>query len=151
MILLALLGAQQFEHTWPRLRPFVASFLTLGIVVICISQLPGVNRTVRDQMMDTRELRQIRATLSGPRIQRPAVVLFRFHRDSSPAIEPVYNTDVPWPDDAPVIRAHDLGDRNSEIFNYYAKIQPNRAFYRYDRRDGSLTYLGLARELGHAD
>jgi hypothetical protein len=35
-----------------------------------------------------------------------------------------------WPDDAPIIRAHDLGERNAELFRYYAarKPQGNRMF-----------------------
>ncbi|MDB5301841.1 MAG: hypothetical protein JWO87_3504, partial [Phycisphaerales bacterium] len=66
--------------------------------------------------------------------------------------EPVYNTDVAWPDDAPVIRAHDLGDaRNREIYAYYARTQPECMFYRFDpQATPSLKELGRARDLAPA-
>jgi hypothetical protein len=66
--------------------------------------------------------------------------------------EPVYNVDVAWPDDARVIRAHDLGpERDRALFAYYARVSPDRAVYVYDRAKGfgpdALTYLGTAKEL----
>jgi hypothetical protein len=81
--------------------------------------------------------------------------LFRFDaNDSDPHVEPVYNADVAWPDDAPVIRAHDLGVRNRALFAYYGRVAPDRRVYRYDRieRGGEpvLTYLGTAGELAEA-
>jgi hypothetical protein len=78
-------------------------------------------------------------------------VLFRFS-DRNAHEEPVYNTDAAWPDDATVIRAHDLGERrNREIYRYYAQRQPDRAFYRYDRADDSIRFLGFARDLSSDD
>ena len=100
--------------------------------------------------MDATELRTIDTRLASE-VQPPAVVLFRFPPNGPPAIEPVYNLTTPWPDDSPIIRAHDLGDRNIEIFNYYAKLQPDRRFYLYDRGTGSLTDLGLAKHRGNAN
>ena len=75
----------------------------------------------------------------------PAVVLFRYAPGKdNPHIEPVYNTDVAWPDDAPVIRAHDLGPRrNIEIFRYY----PERAFYSCDPRFSEPRFLGYGKYL----
>ena len=61
--------------------------------------------------------------------------------------EPVYNTASAWPDDAPVVFAHDLGARNREIFAYYAKTQPTRLFYRWDRATGQIEDLGFASAL----
>ena len=62
--------------------------------------------------------------------------------------EPVFNTATAWPDDAPVIHAHDLGpERNREIIDYYAHRQPDRMFYRWDLYTGQLTQMGTAREL----
>src|SRR4051794_14970479 len=56
--------------------------------------------------------------------------------------------DVTYPDDAELIRAHDLGDaRNVELFNYYAKRRPDLSVYRYDRGDDSIRYLGSIHEL----
>jgi hypothetical protein len=79
---------------------------------------------------------------------RPAVVLFTFDPYRHLDEEPVYNADVAWPDDAEVIRAHDLGAKNAEIFRYYAEHQPNRFFYRFDEATGKVQPLGLASELG---
>jgi hypothetical protein len=68
-------------------------------------------------------------------LEKPAVVLIRYHPGDDFFREPVYNWDVPWPDDAPVIRAHDLGPaRDGEIFEYYARRQPDRNFYLFDFR-----------------
>jgi hypothetical protein len=50
-------------------------------------------------------------------------------------------------DQAPVIRAHDLGEENWRIFDYYARKQPTRFFYLYDRLTRTLTPLGYATEL----
>jgi hypothetical protein len=98
--------------------------------------------------MDSSELRRIDSALA--RLDHtPAVVLFHFPPEGAAHLEPVYNITTAWPDDAEVIRGHDLGDRNIEIFRYYAARQPDRAFYRYDRADGTLTFLGFARDLGH--
>jgi hypothetical protein len=85
--------------------------------------------------------------------RKPAVVLFRFDvENGNPHIEPVYNADVAWPDDAPVIRAHDLGPaRNRELFEYYARRQPQRAIYLFDLSSATIqeppVYLGTAAEL----
>jgi hypothetical protein len=85
--------------------------------------------------------------------RKPAIVLFRYnHANANYNLEPVYNDAVAWPDDADVIRAHDLGDRNVELFEYYARRSPDRAVYLYDRSKDlpdlqPLTYLGTAREL----
>jgi hypothetical protein len=80
-------------------------------------------------------------------VQTPAVVLFRYHPASSFHEEPVYNDDAARLNDNPIVRAHDLGERNAEIFRYYAEHQPNRTFYRFDRGDASLQRLGTAAEL----
>jgi hypothetical protein len=85
--------------------------------------------------------------------QTPAVVLFRFDAEhGNPHIEPVYNTDVAWPDDATVIRAHDLGpERNQKLFDYYARQKQDRAVYLFDTAAAKLQtppqYLGTVRDL----
>jgi hypothetical protein len=77
-------------------------------------------------------------------------VLFRFSLKNSVDLEPVYNADVAWPDDAQVIRAHDRGEQNIELYRYYAQRQPDRWIYLFDRNDGSLTELGQAKQLGQS-
>jgi hypothetical protein len=82
------------------------------------------------------------------KVTPPAIVLYQYDSKEYAALnEPVYNWDVLTPDDAPIIRAHDLGPRNVELFDYYAKLQPNRMVWRFDRRDKKLTLLGNVRDL----
>jgi hypothetical protein len=51
---------------------------------------------------------------------------------------------VAWPDDATVIRAHDLGARNQELIDYYARVSPGRWVYLYDKSTRELVSLGKA-------
>jgi 4-amino-4-deoxy-L-arabinose transferase-like glycosyltransferase len=78
-------------------------------------------------------------------VQTPAVVLYGTPPDLW--TEMVYNTDVAWPDDAAIIRAHDLGLRDAELIDYYGQRQPDRTIYQFDWRRGSLKRLGQAGEL----
>jgi hypothetical protein len=78
-------------------------------------------------------------------VQPPAIVLFGTPPDLW--TEMVYNTDVAWPDDAPIIHAHDLGVRDVELIDYYGEHQPARTIYRFDWKRGSLQRLGKAGEL----
>jgi hypothetical protein len=79
--------------------------------------------------------------------REPAIVLFHYNRGDNPIAEPMHNIDAAWPDDQLIIRAHDLGDRNRELFKYYAKREPDRKIY-YCGRDGSgLSYMGTVAEL----
>jgi hypothetical protein len=125
--------------------PGISTFFTLAIAILCITQLPEIRRH-RDDWFDASELVRIDRQLANLP-QTPAVVLFHFEPTVSTHVEPVYNTAVAWPDDAVVIRAHDLGERNAEIFRYYAQHQPARTFYLYNRVDGSLKLLGNAVDL----
>ena len=81
-------------------------------------------------------------------VGKPAVILFKRDKNLSAEVEPVYNLLAAWPDDELVIRAHDLGQRDSEIFDYYATHGPDRAFFRFDEADpDKLQFLGMASEL----
>jgi hypothetical protein len=84
-------------------------------------------------------------TVIAMQVQAPAVVLYGTPPDLW--TEMVYNTDVAWPDDAPIIRAHDLGLRDAELIDYYGQRQPDRTIYRFDWGRGSLQRLGKAGEL----
>jgi hypothetical protein len=75
-----------------------------------------------------------------------AIVLFGPRRASF-FEEPVYNVDAADIDKAPIIRAHDLGPRDAEIFHYYAERQPDRMFYICDARSVVIDKLGTAKEL----
>jgi len=134
-----LLGAEQFVSVRGALRLFIAA--------TALAALPQLDPTMRDDMFDAPLLHAVDAELSG--LTEPSVVLFAYSPARNVDEEPVYNADVAWPDDARIIRAHDLGDQNSEIFRYYADRQPLRRFYRFDESDYSLAYLGTARELAY--
>lgn len=142
LILVTLSGAQALGRRFPRVR----SPLILAIATLSIASLPEL-RGVRDGFMSAEYLADINAKLAELE-HKPAVVLFRYQSGGTDLHEePVYNLDVAWPDDAPVIRAQDRGTDNRRIFDYYARHQPQRFFYRYDRTTTELTPLGYAKDL----
>jgi hypothetical protein len=148
VILWVLLGAHVLESASPRLRPALATFLVLTILVLSLRETAEFNRLTLDEPFDPPGLARVREAIDNlPR--KPAVVLFRYDPKIPGDEEPVYNMETAWPDDAAVIRAHDLGARNVEIFRYYAARQPERAFYLYDRGNDTVTYLGTASELAN--
>jgi hypothetical protein len=80
-------------------------------------------------------------------VKKPALVFFHFGPDENAWEEPVYNWDVLNPDDAPIIRVHDLGPaRNLELLRYYAKRQPDRHVYLFHRQSLQLDDLGKVSE-----
>jgi hypothetical protein len=145
LALLAVCGVDALRQSWPKFSASITVFFTLAIVILCVTETAELNRYVKDEWIDPSQLivaDDVVRNLS----YKPAVVLFKYDPSLSSEIEPVYNIDVPWPDEAQVIRAHDLGARDVELFEYYAKNQPERAIYRYDRVSGSLKFLGFARD-----
>jgi hypothetical protein len=147
VIVAILCGMRAISEVSGRHKPFVGTWLGLVVLGTALAALPQFDSTADDRMFDAPLLARVNEALATLP-HRPAVVLFRYdpHRDVHE--EPVYNADVAWPDDAPVIRAHDRGDaENVAIFRYYAEHQPQRAFYRFNEASGSVTYLGSAREL----
>jgi hypothetical protein len=147
-ILLTLLGARTIQQRWPA----AAVPLTVGLIALALTALPE-SRGRRDPRLDAPLLDDVDTQLAGVE-RKPAVVLF--HYDSPPPgsgatpyhQEPVYNIDTARPDDAPVVRAHDLGPaENRRIFDYYAKTTPPRYFYLYDRSTAELKFLGRASDL----
>jgi hypothetical protein len=131
------------------------------IVATALTSLWEINRFVAmpgtevfDETFPSPMLRYVHDELpKRADVQQPAVVLFTYHPGGNPIEEPVYNTDVAWPFDAPILRAHDLGPRNQELFDHLARTQPDRMVYRFDwsntraNRD-PVTRLGTARDLG---
>ena len=102
-----------------------------------IAWFPGL-RNIRDENTEAYRLMQYVHRRLPDKVQQPAVVLFRYHarQGNSFHCEPVYNIDTPWLDEAPLIKAHDLGGmRDREIAAYYAARQPERRFYLFDRQD----------------
>src|SRR5690606_3795253 len=124
----------------------VRVFTTVGAAGIAVGAWPFLDSRSVQAGMDTTELRRIDETLQRLP-HKPAVVLFRWNPRLNPHVEPVYNTDVAWPDDSPVIRAHDLGGKNVEWIEYYAARQPKRHLYILDRGQGTLSYFGTVADV----
>jgi hypothetical protein len=161
MILSVLLGQGALEAAWPPAADAIRSSFTLGLVTLSLLSTYENNpistlldrdpatrdvHTISDETFRSATLRVINTQLPEL-VQKPAVVLFRYTPGDSVIEEPVYNNAAAWPDDQPVVRAHDLGARNIEIVRYYAQRQPERMFYRFDRKTGILTPLGPAMQL----
>ncbi len=132
---------------------YIASIFV--ILIVSLSMLPEMNPKVDDETFRSPMVMRVLHDQVDRSDLAPAVILFRYHPelpqngDNSCKVEPVYNTDVALPDDAPIIRAHDLGNRNIEIFRYYAARSPQRTFYLFDRGNlaDPLHRLGTASEL----
>jgi len=138
VLLLVLLGLEQVR-SW---RPRQSVALTLILAAMSAGAMAQTDAINWSPWLDLVRIEDKLATL--PR--EPAVVLFRYH-PYNPQVniayhEPVYNTTTAWPDDALVIRAHDLGAENIRLFQYYARTQPDRVIYLYDRDGDTLTRLG---------
>ena len=123
--------------------------MTAAIAGTALTALPEANAVRRDQWFDAPLLRGVDKALAGIK-HRPAIVLFKYDPERMIHEEPVFNTEAAWPDDAAVIRAHDLGDENARLFAYYATRSPGRAVYRYDEKEETLTYLGTVAEMAGA-
>jgi hypothetical protein len=168
LIVLMLLPIRVLTDCWPRHQAAIRTALGVGTVALALAALPQVDHSIIDQRFDASELTRISSSLNQ-NVTAPAVVLFHFNINlpvyfrrvtNNPEVEPVYNSDFPWPDDAAIIRAHDLnaevssvgrlGDKNLPLYRYYSQTDPRRVFYLYDRRDsinGQLTRLGSAVEM----
>jgi hypothetical protein len=143
---LVLLGAEALRRSLPPIASRTAvAFTSLLIVGLAAANLPQFNRSIDDQVNAAPFLYDFDRMLARLP-HKPALVFVRHHSETpnSWSDEPVYNTDVAWPDDATVIRAHDLGERNQELIDYYARVSPGRWVYRYDKSTRELTLLGRA-------
>jgi hypothetical protein len=129
LICLILMGWEAILRAWPQ----SSRVTTLALIAIFLFSIEGfwyLPPTDPNSSPDQRPANRLLAQLP----LTPAVVLFRFDpRVGTFHDDPVYNDGVPFPDDAPVIRARDLGpEKNRDIIRYYAQHQPNRVFYIYD-------------------
>ncbi|MGD0463361.1 MAG: glycosyltransferase family 39 protein [Tepidisphaeraceae bacterium] len=154
MICLVLMGWESLERPFPRARGVIFTFMLLATGAMATCALPEFNPWAAPLGTATDENRIVdRALQNLPR--RPSLVMFRFDpKINSYHAEPVYNTDVAWPDDALIVRARDLGENeNIRLYRYYTQRHQDRDVYLYDRaaRNGRnpLTPLGTTRELSH--
>ncbi len=134
------------EHVLRRTLPRTfTSAVALALAALSLASLPQL-RGERDRYMQTPLLADVNDKLAHlPHV--PAVVLFHYDPGGLYHEEPVYNIDTANPDDAPIVRAHDLGPENWRIVQYYARHQPDRFFYLYNRTTTELTPLGPVNEL----
>lgn len=146
VILSLILAVEEIARSVSRWSGGIRASLTLGLLATALFGTRELNPEVDDETFPSPMLQFV--NLEMPQhVQTPAVVLFRYRPGDNVIEEPVYNNAAPWPDDEPIIRAHDLGERNIEIFRYYAAKQPQRTFYLFDRANQTLTRLGTALEL----
>jgi hypothetical protein len=147
IIIAALYGKFALEQLAGRWRTPVSVALTVGIALCCIAALPELNREVIDDGFPAPAM-WLSYKLMPQDLELPAIVLFRYRKGDNINEEPVYNIDVVNPDDAPIIRAHDLGvAKDRELFAYYAQRQPQRTVYLFDRASRQLVRLGKVTEL----
>jgi hypothetical protein len=104
-------------------------------------RLPGPTEYDASEVQD----RLLRRDLAP--VRPPAVVLFQPHRAMNMHLEPVYNDTVAWPDDAGIVKAQNLGREDVRLFDYYARHQPDRTVWLYDRGSGKLTNMGNVADL----
>jgi Dolichyl-phosphate-mannose-protein mannosyltransferase len=166
-LLFCVLPIRFLTDTFPRRTAMIRTMVGLGMLAMIVADMPQMDRTIHDQYFETPELEAIDAILSR-QVSPPAVVMFHFNKNAlidgrritdDANVGPVFNSDVAWPDDAPIIRAHDLnadvsnvgkpGDRNVPLYEYYLRVDPNRVFYLYDRGAPGvkLRRLGTAADL----
>jgi len=142
LIFSVLLGAKAIARIYSQWQG-VEVFLVAAIVALAVHRTSASSNFFMQRPGMT--VGRANYFLIPSRVKEPAIVLFRYASDEPDNVldEPVYNWDVAWPDEAPIIRAHDLdGERNRELFVYYAKIQPSRTAYLYDRKTRVLRELG---------
>ena len=148
VVLALVIGAEQLPLLLPAAaRRRAALAVPIALVGLIVAGLPQFDAGADDELFASPVIDDVDRQLATIG-HRPAVVLFAYDPQRNTNEEPVYNADVAWPDDAAVVRAHDLGPaRDAELFAYYAARQPDRFAYRYDERTRTLTSLGPVTEL----
>jgi hypothetical protein len=148
--LMIVMSIEAVGSLWKKHRGGIRAILFLGAAALALAGMPQVDHFIADEPgPPPGTWIGIESKLRD--ITEPAVVLFHF--DSSNAArwvfetDPVYNAQTSCPDDARIIRANDLGERNGELFAYYAQRQPERAIYRCEESTGRLDRLGTAGQL----
>ena len=145
IVLMIVLIPEALRRTFVRPANLIPAAALLFVIAAAVAAQPGLNPHATEQFQ-TPVVSDAREKLAAlPHV--PAVVFFTYDVEGDFDDEPVYNLQTPWPDDAQVIRAHDLGARNVESIRYYAQRQPERFFYQYDQATKQLRELGPAKVL----
>jgi hypothetical protein len=147
VVFMVLLGKHVTETAWPRLRPGLTVMLTALVLVASLGRL-RLFYPFEPLMKIELWVMEMNGEL-GKLVQTPALVLYNLNADGSGFHqEPVYNVDVAWPDDAPIVRAHNLGPgTTAKLIRYYAALGQDRHVYVMDRLPDQPHYRGTVREL----
>ena len=142
------LAACRLPLLWPGWGATLRVFGWLFVAIMAVAAFPQFDPGW-DDLFNASMLRDVNRQLAD--LRQPSIVLFRYSPTRNLHEEPVYNADVAWPDDALVIRAHDLGPaQNAALFRYYARVAPQRRVFRYDEANRRLTPLGTVSTLSAA-
>jgi 4-amino-4-deoxy-L-arabinose transferase-like glycosyltransferase len=139
VILAVLGGGVALADAWPKLGRTISSAISLAAIALAVTSLPEFHLDKFDD--DSWAAISFNYDVLPTQVQKPALVLYRYWKlkagdtERNFNDEPVYNVDVAWPDDASIIRAHDLGARDTEIIEYYGRTQPDRNVYLVDRAE----------------
>jgi hypothetical protein len=172
VLLLVLLGMRSTASLGgQKWAPPIRAALAGGFAAICILTLPELNavwgksyaesyRRSDETFPDAPVMQMVRERLPYAQEVQGArtIVLVKWAAERGTfwnvQEEPVYNTQAAWPDDEPIIFAHDLGEqRNQELYRYYAKHQPDRQVIFLDRTaqspEGLITQPRPVTQLAH--
>lgn len=159
MIVMVLVGWDALAGLWGRVGATAVRLAGgMAIAAVSVATLPQVSGHYESEDWDVAPVLRLIDDRIADEVRPPAVVLFRAGaEDFNLNIEPTYNVDVAWPDDAPIVRAHDLGpERDRQLYAYYAALarrrgEADRTVYLYDLSKEGLgkgpTRLGTAGEL----
>src|SRR6185437_4826140 len=150
IIFTVLLGMHVIHRTWPKFS-LVNVFLPLGVLMLALEYV-AINQQnffepIPKDRMSLGWVSKLNYQWIPEHVQEPALVFFHFDKSERAWEEPVYNWDVASPDEAPIIRVHDLGPtKNRELLAYYARTQPDRHVYWFDRLSLQMIDLGKVNE-----
>jgi hypothetical protein len=144
LIVLVIMGVEVLRRTWPT-SSLITLMPTLALAGLCLTSLPEASRRMHDQYSRPRSLMALDEAMA--QIDGRALVLCRYDPSNLLAEEIVYNTSTPRPEDGRIVLAHDRGEENRIIIRYFARTDPGRGVYLFDRADGSMVRLGSAGEL----
>ena len=146
--LVAALGAVALALPRDRQRAaLVGGVLAYGALLsVALDGRRGLMVAGRDPVWQADDLRRIDAAVES--LQPPALVFITPPPGDKPKeFNATFNLGVAYPDDAKIVRAHDLGVRNLELIRHYAERQPSRRVYHLDVRAMQATPLGTAADL----
>jgi hypothetical protein len=142
LIPLAIFGMLSLARAIEQAAPRIGSAAqTIGVVVllgISLTMLPQIHPAGISEQYGAPTLSAVESTLAT--IRGRAVVFFTYRTGDNVHEEPVFNIELADIDSQRIIRAHDLGSlENIKLYNYYRTGQPDRRFFRFDRKSRQLT------------